>query len=148
MFHLRRRVSIITNNWFDKKEIGRNIRDCIIENRNLFIDVQVKRKSFNSTWMTKGLAKSSKKKQRLHDNFWRVETLKRNWIINQYKTLFKSLKKKSKKNYYSELVDSYKYKIKKAQDVMKEITGNKRVANAALPNFITMKNRDIWQKRN
>ena len=31
----------------------------------------------------------------------------------QYKTLFESLKKKSKKSYYSDLIDSHKYNIKK-----------------------------------
>ena len=58
----------------------------------------------------------------------------------QYKTLFESLKKKSKKNYYSDFIDSYKY-------VMKEIIGNKRVTNAPLPNVVTVKNRNIQQKK-
>ena len=30
--------------------------------------IKIKRKSFNSPWMTKGLVKSSKKKQRLYEN--------------------------------------------------------------------------------
>ena len=65
----------------------------------------------------------------------------------QYKILFESLKKKSKKNYCSYLVDSYKYSIKKTWDVMKEITGSKRVANISLPNFIKVKNREIFDKK-
>ena len=65
----------------------------------------------------------------------------------QYKTLFESLKKKSKKNYYSDLIDSYKYNIKKMWHVMKKIIGNKRVTNAPLPNFITLKNREIFDKK-
>ena len=65
----------------------------------------------------------------------------------QYKTLFESLKKKSKKNYYSDLIDSYKYNIKKTWDIMKEIIGNKRVTNAPFPNFITVKNREIFDKK-
>ena len=32
-------------------------------------------------------------------------------------------------------------------DVMKEITGNKRVTNAPLPSFITVKNREIFDKK-
>ena len=66
----------------------------------------------------------------------------------QYKTLFEFLKKKSKENYYSDLMDSYKYNIKTTWDIMKEIIGNKRVTNAPLPNFITVKNRNIRRKRN
>ena len=65
----------------------------------------------------------------------------------QYKILFESLKKKSKKNYCSYLVDSYKYSIKKTWDVMKEITGSKRVSNISLPNFIKVKNREIFDKK-
>ena len=65
----------------------------------------------------------------------------------QYKTLFDSLKKKSKKNYYSDLIDSYKNNIPKTRDVMKEIIGNKRVTNALLPNFITVKNREIFNEK-
>ena len=65
----------------------------------------------------------------------------------QYKTLFESLKKKSKKNYYSDLIDSYKYNIKKTWDIMKEIIGNKRVTNSSLSNFITVKNREIFDKK-
>ena len=65
----------------------------------------------------------------------------------QYKTLFESLKKKSKKNYYSDLIDSYKYNIKKTWAIMKEIIGNKRVTNAPFPNFITVKNREIFDKK-
>ena len=32
-------------------------------------------------------------------------------------------------------------------DIMKEIIGNKRVANAPLPNFITVKHREIFDKK-
>ena len=98
--------------------------------------------------MTKGLLKSSKKKQRLHEKFLKNRNPENELNYKQYKTLFESLKKKSKKNYYSDLIDSYKYNIKKTWDIMKEIIGNKRVTNAPLPNFITVKNRNIRQKRN
>ena len=57
------------------------------------------------------------------------------------------MKKKSKKNYYSDLIDSYKNNISKTRDVMKEIIGNKRVTNALLPNFITVKNREIFNEK-
>ena len=65
----------------------------------------------------------------------------------QYKTLFESLKNKSKKNYYSDIIDSYKYDIKKTWDIIKEIIGNKRVTNDSLSNFITVKNIEIFDKK-
>ena len=63
--------------------------------------------------MTKGLVKSPKKKQRLYENFLKDRNPEKELNYKQFKTLFESLKKKSKKNYYSELVNSYKYNIKK-----------------------------------
>ena len=45
------------------------------------------------------------------------------------------------------IIDSYKYNVKKTWDVMNEIIGDKRVINAALPNFVTVKNREIFDKK-
>ena len=89
--------------------------------------------------MTAGLVKSSKKKQRLYEKFLKNR--------NPEKELFNSLKKKPKKNYYSGLIDSHKYNIKKTWNIMKETIGNKRVTHAPLPNFITVKNREIFDKK-
>ena len=75
--------------------------------------IKIKRKSFSSPWMTKGLAKPSKKKQILYEKFLKNRKPEKGLNYKQYKTLFKSLKKKSKKNYYSDLIDSHKYNIKK-----------------------------------
>ena len=108
--------------------------------------IKIKRKSFNSPWMTKGLVKSSKKKQKLCEKFLKNRNPEKELNYKQYKTFFESLKKKSKKSYYSDLIDSCKYNIKKTWDVMKEIIGNKSVTNAPLPNFITVKNREIFDK--
>ena len=109
--------------------------------------IKIKRKSFNSPWMTKGLVKSSKKKQRLYENFLKNRNPEKELNYKQYKTLFESLKKKSKKNYYSGLIDSHKYNIKKTWNIMKKIIGNKRFTNASLPNSITVKNREIFDKK-
>ena len=109
--------------------------------------IKIKRKSFNSPWMTKGLVKSSKKKQRLYEKFLKNKNPEKELNYKQYKTLFESLKKKTKKNYYSDLIDSHKFNIKKTWNIMKKIIGNKRVTNAPLPNFITEKNREIFDKK-
>ena len=85
--------------------------------------IKIKRKGFDNPWMTKGLWKSSKKKQRLYENFWRMGTMKRNWIIYNTKHFSSLWKRNQEKNYYSDLTDSYKYNIKKMLNVMKEIIG-------------------------
>ena len=97
--------------------------------------------------MTKGLVKSSKKKQRLYEKCLKNRNSENELNYKQHKTLFKSLKKKSKKNYYSDLIDSYKCNMKKTWNITKEIIGNKRVTNARLPNFIMVKNREIFDKK-
>ena len=88
---------------------------------------KIKQKSFNGPWMTKGLVKSSKKKQRLYEKFLKNRNPEKELNYKQCRTLFKSLKKKSKKNYYSGLINSHKYNIKKMWNITKEIIGNKRV---------------------
>ena len=67
--------------------------------------IKVKRKSFNSPWMTKGLVKSSKKKQRLYETFLKNRNHEKDLNYKQYKTLFESLKKISKKNYHADFID-------------------------------------------
>ena len=77
--------------------------------------IKIKRKSFNSHWITKCLVKSSKKKKkkRLYKQFLKNRNHVKELNYEQYKTLLESLKKKSKKNYYLDLIDSRKYNIKK-----------------------------------
>ena len=84
--------------------------------------------------MTIDLIKSSKKKQRLYEKFLKNRNPEKELIYKQYKTCFESLKTKSKKKYYSDLIDLYKYNTKKTWAVMKEIIGNKRVTNVHLSN--------------
>ena len=47
--------------------------------------------------MTKGLVKSSKKKQRLYENFLKNRSPEKEPNYKQYKTLFESLKKNQRK---------------------------------------------------
>ena len=74
--------------------------------------IKIKWKCFNSPWRTKGLVKSSKKKQRLYEIFMKNSNPDKELNCKQYRTLFESFKKKSKKNYYLDLIDSYKYNKK------------------------------------
>ena len=53
-------------------------------------------------WVTKGIPKSSKKKQRLYEKYLKRRTTENEKIYKNYKRLFESIKKKSKKLYYSE----------------------------------------------
>ena len=59
--------------------------------------VRLKTKHIQSPWITKGIAKSSKRKQKLYEKFLKHRT--RETEYKSYKNLFESLKKKAKKKY-------------------------------------------------
>lgn len=62
-------------------------------------------KSFLSPWMTKGLLKSSRKKQKLYEKYLKHKTYK-NEIITKTVTIYlKKIKKRSKVNYYAKLLE-------------------------------------------
>ena len=57
--------------------------------------------------------KKKQKKKRLYKQFLKNRNHVKELNYEQYKTLLQSLKKKSEKNYYLDLIDSRKYNIKK-----------------------------------
>ena len=74
--------------------------------------MRIKTKDLESPWITKGIKKSSKKS----DVCIRKRTL-------NYQKLFESIKKWSKKLYFSKLILKYKNNIKKTWQVIKEAIG-------------------------
>ena len=55
--------------------------------------ISVKKKTLQNPWMTKGLLKSSKRKQKLYENFLIKITSRNEFIYKANKSLFESLKK-------------------------------------------------------
>ena len=74
-----------------------------------------------SLWITKGIKKSSKGKQKLYEKFLKKQNVFIETAYKVYKTLFETIKRKSKKNHYSQKVLQFKYDTKKRWTVMKEI---------------------------
>ena len=85
--------------------------------------VRLKTKHIQSPWITKGIAKSSKRKQKLYEKFLKHRTRETELAYKSYKNLFESLKKKAKKKYYSEKISKYKHDAKKTWSIMKELVG-------------------------
>ena len=85
--------------------------------------LKVKFRSNQSPWITKGIAKSSKKETRLYEKFLKNRTQKNEKTYKTYKNLFESIKKRSKKKIYSEKLQKFKGDAKKTCSVMKEILG-------------------------
>ena len=74
-------------------------------------------------WITKGIAKFSKRKQKLYEKYLKRRTNETETAYKLYKDLFESIKQISKQNYYSEKLLRFKYNFKKTWAVMKELIG-------------------------
>ena len=71
-------------------------------------EVKVEFKSNQSSWVTKGIAKSSKKEERLYEKFLKNRTSKNEETYKTYKDLFETAKKRSKKKFYTEKLRKFK----------------------------------------
>ena len=109
--------------------------------------VRLKTKHIQSPWITKGIAKSSKRKQNLYEKFLKHQTREAELACNSYKNLFESLKKKAKKKFYSEKVSKYKHDAKKTWCIMKELVGKIQLKSSNLPRRITVNKVDISDER-
>ena len=75
--------------------------------------VKLKPKRKNSPWITNGIAKSSKRKQKLYEKFLKHRTQESKRIYKDYKNFFEIIKRKSKKQFYSEKLIKFQGNAKK-----------------------------------
>ena len=80
-------------------------------------------KGLESPWITKGIKKSSKRKQRTYSKFLNERNQKTKKEYQDYKNLFESSMKRSKKLYFSKVILNYKNNIKKNWQVIKKAIG-------------------------
>ena len=69
-----------------------------------------------------------------------------NWIINNTKH-FSNLWKRNQRKTITQILSIWVINITQNWNITKEIIGNKRVTNAPLPNFIMVKNREIFDEK-
>ena len=74
--------------------------------------IEIKKKNLPSPWISKGLRKSSKRKQRLYENFFKKRSDKNYETYNIYKNLFEKLKKQLKKLYFQNKLKQNEHNIK------------------------------------
>ena len=96
-------------------------------------ELSLKLKTVFNPWMTKGLQKSSKRKQKLYDKFLKSKTNENEEKYKTYNSLFEILKEKSKKFYYSRKLDSCKQNMKKTWDTVKEVIGKSKTFKNDIP---------------
>ena len=107
------------------------------------IKIEVKPKNMLSPWITKGLAKSSKRKQKLYEKFLRRRNLKNETAYKTYKNLFEKLKKNSQRSYFQEKLKKHEGNIKHTWKVMKEIVGKSKVNQDIFPKRLVIENKTI-----
>ena len=89
----------------------------------------VKTKSVLNKWITKGLIKSSRRKQSLYNRFLKNRTVENEKKYKNYAKIFNRIKEKSKIEYYSRLIKKHQNNIKKTWDIMKEIISRKKATH-------------------
>ena len=105
--------------------------------------VKLKPKRKNSPWITNGIAKSSKRKQKLHEKFLKHRTQESKQIYRDYQNLFEIIKRKSKKQFYSEKLIKFQGNAKKTWPIMKELIGKTKIYKSSFPQNIVIDTTEI-----
>ena len=139
-------------NW-DDTEVSQNPDEACKSFLNKFSDlydtyfpknqVKLKSKDLQSPWITNGIRKSSKRKQRLYEKFLKNRNEKIEVQYKTYKKLFESIKKRSKKLHFSNLILKYKHNIKKTWEVVKESIGKGKFNHQSFPKKIKLDGKNI-----
>ena len=109
-------------------------------------EVVLKLKS-SEPWMTKGLKKSSKRKQRLYQNFLRNRTVKNETIYKKYRNNFNKYLRLAKRLYISDLLLKYRKDIKMTWRTVNDLIGKKKTEKSNFPESIFYKNKEVSSKR-
>ena len=110
--------------------------------------IQIKSKNIASPWITKGIIKSSKRKQKLYEKFLKRKTHLNENNYKNYKRLFETIKQKSKANYYNERLNKYQSNVKKTWDVIKEVIGSTKSSSHSFPKRIVVNNKEVLGGKN
>ena len=82
---------------------------------------KIKSNNKANPWITKGIAKSSKRKQKLYEKFLKNRSIQNEKIYKDYRKLFETITMKSKRKYYSEKLLQFQSDAKKTWRIMKEV---------------------------
>ena len=114
--------------------------ECFPKNK-----IKLKPQKCNNRWITKGIKKSSKRKQKLYEKFLKSRNEKNEKLYKSYKSLFESIKRKSKRIYYSSKILEFKNKAKKTWGVIKELIGKTRNTESSLPIKLVIEKKEVTE---
>ena len=108
-----------------------------------FPKIKIKLKPHFRPWITSGIRKSSKRKQRLYEKFLKTRTAKSEAEYKTYKNMFETIKRKSRRNYYSQKILEHKNNAKKSRNIMKEVIGKTNKSGSRLPIKLLINKNDV-----
>ena len=100
--------------------------------------IKLKTKDIQSPWITTGIKKSSKYRQRLHEKFLKSRWKKVENGYKNYKNLLEQIKKRAKRIHFSNLIMKYKNNIKMTWSVIKETIRKNSSLRQKFPNKINL----------
>ena len=107
---------------------------------------KIKAKTIQNPWITKGITKSSKKKQKFYERFLKKRTPQNEQKYKNYKNFFETIKKKAKKIYYSNKLLKCTGDIRKTWNVMKDIIGKSKLKSTNLPCKLNINKVAVYNK--
>ena len=126
---------IMKNNNWDLVENQNNVESAYDEFKKVFMPQYtstfptttkvVKPKEILNKWMTAGLVRASKKKQKLYIKFLKNKTFQKEQKYKKYAKIFERAKEMAKKQYYSNVMVKHQHNLKESWKVMKEIISKK-----------------------
>ena len=102
--------------------------------------IKLKSQKHFRPWITLGIRKSSKRKQKLYEKFLKTRNAKKATEHNAYKNMFEIIKYKSKRNYHSQKILEYKNNAKR-WNIMKEVLDKTNKPGSRLPTKLVIKKR-------
>ena len=130
------------NDVFGKTSTNESYNQFIKKFRLIYDDcfpikvIEIKTKIPLSPWTTKGIKKSSKRKQKLSENILKKQSPKNEKEYKNYKPLFEKIKKDSKKKYFQEKFTFYKNDIKNTWKTLKDVIRKTKINENRIPKKI------------
>ena len=90
--------------------------------------------------------KLSKRRQKLYEEFAKKRSRRNENIYEAYKSLFESLKRKSKKIITQDVLKKYENDIKKSWDAIKEIIGRTKTTKGNFPKIMIINGQEMFDQ--
>ena len=108
---------------------------------------KIKSNNKANPWITKGILKSSKPKQKLYEEFLKNRSIQNEKIYKNYRKLFEKIIMKSKRKYYSEKFLQFQGDAKKTWRIMKEVIGKFKLIYSTFPRKTVINKNVIYEER-